>query len=376
MWWIIIAFAAVLLLIAFYLFKFVKKSFVTFGAPTDKKWVKVIITLTALALTAWCVDFGGIGVIFVFYVIMIAAILQLANFIIKKVSKERYHNGFSFWKKIYGSGIIPVAVTVVVLIFGYFNLHNVVETKYTVYTDKNIRKEGYRIALIADVHFGVSLDYDEILEKCKEISMTEPDAVILCGDIVDNSTSTEQTKQVFKAFSTIKSKYGIYYTYGNHDRPMSLMKSEFTEKQLLDIIEQNGITVLKDEIAEINGELVIAGRDDRSVDRGEKPRASIKDLLKDVDKSKYILTADHQPNEYSLNAKAGADLIVSGHTHGGQIFPVNIVQELISFNDGVYGCYDITEDTKGIITSGFAGWSYPVKTVCPAEYVIIDIKKK
>ena len=84
MWWIIIVFAAVLLLIAFYLFKFVKKSFVTFGAPTDKKWVKVIITLTALALTAWCVDFGGIGVIFVFYVIMIAAILQLANFIIKK----------------------------------------------------------------------------------------------------------------------------------------------------------------------------------------------------------------------------------------------------------------------------------------------------
>ncbi|MBE6727755.1 MAG: hypothetical protein E7562_03805 [Ruminococcaceae bacterium] len=376
MWWIVLAFAAVLLGIALYLYTFIKRSFVTFGAPTDKKWVKIIMLLATFALSAWCVNFGGIGVIFVFYVIMLALILQLVNFILKKSFKQRFKNGFSLWKKIYGSGLVPVFVTVLVLIMGYFNLHNVVETKYTVYTQKDIRDEGYRVALIADVHFGVSLNYDEMLEKCEEISSKDLDMVILCGDIVDNSTSTEQTKQVFKALSTIKSEYGVFYTYGNHDRPMSLLKSEFTENELIRIIERDGITILKDEIFEIGDDFVLVGRDDRSVDRGEKPRLSIDELMKKVDKSNFILTLDHQPNQYAENGKAGTDLIISGHTHGGQIFPINIVQELIKFNDGVYGRYQIDNDTEAIVTSGFAGWSYPVKTASPAEYVIIDIKHK
>ena len=181
---------------------------------------------------------------------------------------------------------------------------------------------------------------------------------------------------MFKALSTIESKYGIFYTYGNHDRPMSLMKSEFSEDELVSVIAQNGIKILCDETYEINDDFVIVGRDDRSVDRGEKKRLSIESLLKDIDKKDFILTLDHQPNQYAENGKAGTDLILSGHTHGGQIFPINIVQQLIKFNDGVYGKYKIDNDTEAIVSSGFAGWSYPVKTVSPAEYVIIDIKGK
>ena len=72
----------------------------------------------------------------------------------------------------------------------------------------------------------------------------------------------------------------------------------------------------------------------------------------------------------------GTDLLLSGHTPGGQLFPINYVQEWIPFNDGVYGRYDIDDDTVAIITSGFATWSYPSKTAAPAEYVIVDIKEK
>jgi predicted MPP superfamily phosphohydrolase len=98
--------------------------------------------------------------------------------------------------------------------------------------------------------------------------------------------------------------------------------------------------------------------------------------LEKVKKEDFILTLDHQPNEYKENGQLGTDLLLSGHTHAGQLFPINYLQELIPFNDGVYGMYDIGEKGKAIITSGFGTWSYPSKTAGPAEYVIIDIVKK
>jgi predicted MPP superfamily phosphohydrolase len=114
------------------------------------------------------------------------------------------------------------------------------------------------------------------------------------------------------------------------------------------------------------------GREDRSVSK----RKPLQALMETVDHDSFVLTLDHQPCEYKENGKYGSDLVLSGHTHGGQLFPINYLQMLIPFNDGVYGRYQIDADTQAIVTAGFATWNYPSKTAAAAEYVIIDIRSK
>lgn len=366
----------VILGIAAYFYFFLRRMLKTFGAPVEKHWLKIIIGLAALVLGWLSSDIRSMSVVIIMHVFLLAVLMHPINFAVRKIFSKRNEKVCSVWKRIYGSGAIPILLTAVILVGGYFNLHNVVQTDYTIRTEKNIRSEGYRIALIADVHYGISLDYEELLKKCEEINAAEPDIVILCGDVIDGATTGEQMREVYRALGTLESEFGTYYVHGNHDRPFSLDTYTYTVDDLLHTIEENGITIVDDEVVQIADDFVLVGREDRSSDRfGNGGRATLEELFAsvDMDTNDFVLTLDHQPNEYAENGKIGTDLLLSGHTHGGQLFPINWIQEIIPFNDGVYGLYEIDKDTTAIVTSGFATWNYPVKTAAPAEYVIIDV---
>jgi len=152
-----------------------------------------------------------------------------------------------------------------------------------------------------------------------------------------------------------------------------MMQGPFRAEELNEVIEQSGIRILRDAHVQITEDLVLVGREDRGAARGEQTRASVAELLAGVDAEDFILMLDHQPNEYAENAAAGTDLLLSGHTHGGQMFPLDILQEIVPFNDGVYGQYALGADQNAIITSGFGTWEIPLKTAAPAEYVIVNI---
>lgn len=155
---------------------------------------------------------------------------------------------------------------------------------------------------------------------------------------------------------------------------MSLLASGFTAEELERTIELNNITILQDDVVRINGDLVLIGREDAGMGRRNGGRLSVEELLADVNSDAFLLMLDHQPNQYKENAEAGIDLILSGHTHAGQFFPLNWVYEVIKLDDAVYGHYEI-EKMQAIVTSGFADWNYPVKTAGPAEYIVVDIKE-
>lgn len=374
MWPVVIVLALIIIGIAFYFYKFLRRILVTFDININQKKVKIGLTIATICIGLLCIDISGIAALAILHIMMLGFICQFLNFIIKKIFKVKYENGLRLWKKIYGSGIIPVFIAIVLIIYGYFNLRNVIESDYTIYTGKNIRSEGYRVVLIADVHYGVSLNDEEFTAKCKEISEADADIVLLCGDIIDDSTTKAGMEHVFKTLGSIENKLGIYYVYGNHDRPFYSLKYPFTEQDMVKVMEENGITILKDEIFKVTDDLTLVGREDKSRNRNGEGRLTIDTLLSNVNVDSFILTMDHQPNEYAENGRAGTDLLVSGHTHGGQIWPVNLIDKLFKINDAVYGHTQIDEDTEAIVTSGFAGWSYPIKTASPAEYVIIDIK--
>ena len=366
-----IAFLILLLIAAacvFYLYKVLRRSLRAFSVSTDKMWIRVVLWAAASLMGLCLLDLSSIGFMLVVHFMAFSALAQLIAWIVKKLTSDRLFTV----RKVLHCGVLPLLAAVGVVVYGYFNMYRVVCTDYTLKTHKAIPQEGYRVALIADVHYGVTLDEGELLQVCQRVSGEKPDVVILCGDIVDNETTEKGLQTVFSALGSIESTYGVYYVYGNHDRPMSAVKSPFTEEQLVRAIEDAGITVLQDEAVCLEETLSLAGRDD-PVFGGRGERLTAQQLLAGIPENAYCIVANHQPADYIATGKAGADLILSGHTHGGQIWPANWIDSIFRFNDANYGLVSVDTDSKAIVTSGLAGWGFPIKTSAPSEYVMIQI---
>ena len=323
--------------------------------------VRLIRIAVTLVLSLMCLVFR-ISLLFFIHLLVfltisdgIAALLRL---VAKKFRNLKVHKILSF---ITLSGI---AMIVLLFIYGYINMNNVTATSYTVTSDKVT--ESYRVVFISDTHYGTIQDPDILKEKIQEINRLNPDLVILGGDIIEDGTSKEDMYAAFEAFSQLRAKYGTYYIYGNHDRQRYNASPLFTEAELSEAIAQNGITVLAEEVRDF-GEIQLVGREEKTA----KERKDTAVLAENTDQSKFILVADHQPTTLESNKPLKADLQLSGHTHGGQIFPLGYIGFL--YDDLVYGEYE-ENGSKIIVSSGFAGWGFPIRTQGKSEYVIVNIK--
>lgn len=99
----------------------------------------------------------------------------------------------------------------------------------------------------------------------------------------------------------------------------------------------------------------------------------MKELVAGLDDDKYMIVLDHQPHDYDAQEQAGVDLVLSGHTHGGQLFPINYVGEWTKENEKTYGL-EKRGNTNFIVTSGISCWAIDFKTGCKSEYVMIDVE--
>ena len=197
--------------------------------------------------------------------------------------------------------------------------------------------------------------------------------MILCGDIVDESTTLDGLNEAFSILGNIDSKFGIYYVYGNHDKSRLGLSGRFTDMQLANAIRSNRVEIMEDNVVQFNNDMLLVGRMDK-MERAQGGK-SIDELLVGADKSKVIVVADHQPNDYEALSKAGCDLVMSGHTHGGQLFPFGEFSQLIGANDMTYG-FKKVGDLNAIVTSGIAGWGFDMRTERHSEYVMIHMKGK
>jgi len=329
------------------------------------RWIKPILVFFFIGIS---LKFTTL--IFVFlHIIVISGILEIAKFIIKKVlEKKDVEFDKTIYNKIYKCGIIPLVITIVIMIFAYINMNDIRKTTYDIKTDKKL-KNDYKAVFISDTHYGGVLDSDNIDSCVEKLSNEDCDFLLLGGDIVDNWTSKEQMEEIFKKLGSVKNKKGIYYVFGNHDTK----NPDFSDDDIKAQLKENGIKMLEDDKEVINKELVIAGKKDRSMNTKDKKRKENDELLKGVDKKDFVLLVDHQPCEYEKDEKSDIDLEISGHTHGGQIFPAGLVCELLGINDKIYG-HEKRGDFNVIVSSGAAGWGFPFRTEHHSEYVVVNIK--
>ena len=292
--------------------------------------------------------------------IIIWGACDLVGYIIRRVRKKERRSR-------YITGYIALGLTACYLIWGWIMAHTVLRTEYRFETAKALGQEDLRIAVIGDLHLGITLDSGEFEEQCRRIADEKPDVVMAVGDFVDDDSTKKDMLAACESLASIPAKYGIYWIYGNHDRGYFTYR-DFSADELYDKLTSCGIKVLCDQSDDMNGFVTVVGREDRS----NADRLSAGDVMKNADTSRYVIMLDHQPNDYAAEAETHPDLVLSGHTHGGHIFPAGLVGALIGANDRIYGT-ETRDDTTFVVTSGISGWGIPFKPFAISEYVIIDV---
>ncbi len=268
------------------------------------------------------------------------------------------------------SRALPIIICIVMLVFGAININTIRRTEYEYTSAKIESADGYDIVLVTDAHFGNVQKRSVFLEACRKIEESHPDIIVLGGDIVDENTTKEDLYEIFRIFGDMDTTYGTYFVYGNHDRNMYATGTpNFTNQELEDAITSSGITILCDDTAVINNEILLIGREDDSA----ATRKDIAELTAGYNLADYYtIVLDHQPNNdyYQENAALKLDLQLSGHTHGGQIFPVGIFLQMVGSPN--YGEYKVA-DFSAIVSSGITGWGYPFRTEGVCEYVVVRV---
>lgn len=341
------------------------------GVPSSRKG-RIIRAGVALILGVICANMRHTSAMVALHLILLFLIQDLAAGLLRLLfrrGKERKY--YQFLHKIYHCGLVPVAFFLVFMIYGFVNMGHVEGKDYTVSTVKEMG--DYRIAFVSDIHYDTIQSRDVVREAFEEIQSKKPDILIMGGDIVEENSSKESMEEIFAIAGKVKPTYGTYFVYGNHDKQPYTKNPAYSEEELAQAIEKNGIRILRDRYVEINEDLILVGRDDAgwSNTSGRKTTEELLQKFSEREREeKYILVVDHQPVEAEENAAAGVDLELSGHTHAGQIWPVGYFTEMTGqLNYGIYQ----RGKCKVIVSSGVAGWGYALRTQEKCEYVMIQL---
>jgi len=289
-------------------------------------------------------------------------IFDLINLFANKVFKKNFS-----YTKIFLSVLV---FTIIYMSYGYYLAHHVVETTYIVEANKDIGVDKFRIVQVTDSHIGATMNGDDFIKYMEKINEKNPDIVVVTGDFIDDNTSKEDMIKGCLGLGKLKTKYGVYFIYGNHDKGYFDYR-DYNDEDLRKELAKNNVVILEDESLKILDDIILVGRQDSQV----RNRKSALDLTENLDKTKYLITLDHEPNDYDNEALANMDLVLSGHTHGGQLFPLGQIGVMAGINDSFYGL-EKRENTTFVVSSGIGDWAIKFKTGTISEYVVIDIINK
>lgn len=278
-------------------------------------------------------------------------------------------------------GSVVVACAVATCLYGIFNARNIKVNEYSVTVNKSCGSDKHlKAVLVADLHMGYAIGVNHITNMVEKINQQDADIVIIAGDIFDNSYDGMDDPEGIKAqLKSIKSKYGVYAVYGNHDIDEKILMGftfdwggkQLHNEKMTNFMKECNIKLINDESVLINDEFYLVGRRDTDKPGTEDgTRAEISELTKDLDKTKPIFVLSHEPDELQKTADAGADIDFSGHTHDGQLFPGNLTIGLFWENP----CGMIKKDNMySIVTSGVGVYGTFMRVGTDAEICSVNI---
>ena len=317
-----------------------------------------------------------------FYLFSTLLVLDAARFVLQRLGRIPY-------APVYSAAVTGIAIilALLVMVYGVFHARNIYTTQYTVTLNKS---EGglppLRIVLVSDTHIGTAVGQKWIANVVDAINKANPDMICIAGDIFDNDIGAVRNLEgIAEELRRLNAPMGVYACPGNHDVDRLSLRGEGGTDRIRDFLKTANIGFLQDEVVVVanppgtegnqlaNNIHLIGRKDARPIGiRGERKTAV--ELADGLDRNKPLIFLDHQPVDFPAEEEAGADLILSGHTHKGQFFPGNVFTRQIFKNAGAvhYGHWK-GRSAQGVVSSGAGVWGPPIRVATRSEIAVIDI---
>ncbi len=307
---------------------------------------------------------GGYSMGIYIYLIIYTVVFEVISFILRvsklSIARHRLFNGIT-------AGLILLC-TFATCIYGTINAQRIDTVSYEIFLEDKADISDLNVVLISDLHLGAVHSESRLNKIVEKVNSLKPDVICIAGDFFDTDfKSVQNPDKAIKTLKKLRSTYGTYACFGNHDGGK-------TYKQMEDFLVQANIKLLKDEYTVIDNRMVLAGRMDSHPigGYGKDGRKEVSEVLYGIEADMPVIVMDHNPaniNEYGKEA----DVILCGHTHRGQLFPGSLITDYIYDVD--YGYYQKDKNSPHVVvTSGIGYWGIPMRVGTNCEAVCLSIK--
>ncbi len=316
------------------------------------------------------------------YLLFFMIIGDIIVLILKVVDKKK---NVPILRKLYGAliiGISIVAASIGFTVYGTIHARQMTTKSYNISIDKHVDgMDSLNVVLVADLHLGYSIGCDDMEKMVDRINALDPDVVVYAGDIFDNDyDALDNPERLEEIIRGVSAKYGSYAVFGNHDVTETLVggfstassTKAFRDPRMETFLREAGIDVMLDDVITIaDGKINLIGRlDGEKAGDGTSNRKPLSELVNECDTSKPVIVINHEPDKLHEVAAMGVDVMLSGHTHAGQFFPLTITQPLAWEN--YWGVKKI-DNMYSVVTSGVGLYGPAVRVGTNSEVMSVRI---
>lgn len=315
------------------------------------------------AITQFIRVMGTSWMLFLLYSGGLWLVIDMVNMIRQKISHKPWRIRAQSQRFKIITYFIPILVVAGIMVHGRYRFMHPVVQQVPITIHKTAGKtDSVRIAVIGDLHLGYMIDRNHTKRFVDLIMAQQPDLILFVGDIIDGYIEPILQQKMDEELARLHAPLGVFSCTGNHEY-------RYDTEEKIALLNNVGITILRDSAVLIDSSFYVVGREDRVV----PTRKALKKILDDqsVVMSKPVIVLNHTPDNLAEEADAGADIALYGHTHQGQAFPGNIATKMVF--EVAHG-YKKKGNTHVYVTSGIGlvGPQYRIGTV--SEMVMLTVK--
>ena len=264
-----------------------------------------------------------------------------------------------FALSVIGGGVL------ILLLTGYFNARRLRITTVALNLPPSCgHMNRLNLVFLSDMHLGVMMESSFLEKIIQDVNDLKPDIILIGGDTVDMNVQEIERLEHGKILSRFRAPLGVFAVTGNHEYITGVEES-------VEYISRSGIIFLRDRAVKINDSFYLVGREDLSGRNRFSEGKSLPDILSEIDRDCPVILLDHQPGRIDEAAGEGIDLLLCGHTHNGQLFPLNLITGAVY---KVSNGYQRIGNTQIYVTSGAGTWAPPVRIGNVPEIVQLKIE--
>jgi len=293
--------------------------------------------------------------LYFFLIVLLTDLLLLINLVLKIVQREKIRRMLRSGRALF----IIICLSLTVVIAGIINFNTIRISEYRINVPaRSSDLKMLKLAFVSDFHLQETTPAGFVEKFVNKIRTINPDLVLYGGDIVEGDREDEAMGNFENLLSDVRAKYGVYGVLGNHEH--------YARQDTGSFFNKSGITILRDSVVFFNNSFILAGRNDSHL----RSRMSVDELMKLIPGSLPVILVDHRPTEIDQVSKTRVDIQLSGHTHNGQLFPINLItKKVYKLSWG----YRKIGNTHFFVSSGIRLWGPPVRTTGKSEIMVIDI---